>query len=243
MIAGQSVLGLIAARGGSKGVPGKNILPIGGKPLLQWTIDVARQSRYIDRLILSSDDSAIMDAARMGGCEVPFRRTPELASDCASSIDVVADALERVPGFDIVVLLQPTSPLRLAEDIDGVLEVLCNRGAPACVTVRPAHDHPYLVFGDAADGGLQPYALPAAGRSLRRQDLPPAWCLNGAVFAARTDWFLRERTFLSQQTIGYPMPLERSLDIDTPADIEHFASLVQRLQSPQLCPEGATHSG
>ncbi len=243
MIAGQSVLGLITARGGSKGVPGKNILPVGGKPLLQWTIDSARQSRYLDRLVLSSDDAAIMDSARAGGCEVPFQRAPELASDNASSIDVVVDALKRVSGFDIVVLLQPTSPLRLAEDIDGALEALDSRNAPACVSVRPAHDHPYLVFRTETAGRLQPYARPETGQSLRRQDLPQAWCLNGAVFAARVDWFLRERSFLSPQTIGYPMPLDRSLDIDTPADVEYFASLAQRLQPLQSCPDAAAHSG
>ena len=241
MIAGLSVLGLITARGGSKGVPGKNILPVGGKPLLQWTIDVARQSRYLDRLILSSDDPSIMDVARAGGCEVPFQREAALAGDDASSIDVVADALARVPGFDIVVLLQPTSPLRLAVDIDDVLERLDRYNAPACVTVRPAEDHPYLVFRDDADGCLLPYAHPPVGQSLRRQDLPPAWCLNGAVYAARVNWLLRQRSFLSERTIGCPMPVERSLDIDTAADIEHFASIVQRmLLSSHPSPDGAT---
>lgn len=243
MIGGNAVLGLITARGGSKGVPGKNIIPVGGKPLLQWTIDSARQSRYIDRLVLSSDDAAIMDTARAGGCEVPFQRTPELASDDASSIDVVVDALNRVSGFDIVVLLQPTSPLRLAEDIDGALEALESRNAPACVSVSPAHDHPYLVFRTEATGRLHPYARPEDGQSLRRQDLPLAWCLNGAVFVARVAWFLRERTFLSQQTIGYPMPTDRSLDIDTPEDFDNFASLAKRLQPLQSCPVAVTHSG
>lgn len=241
MIANQSVLGLIPARGGSKGVPGKNIFPICGKPLLQWTAEAALQSRYLDRLILSSDDPAIIDVALACGCEVPFQREAALASDNASSIDVIVDALVRVPGFDIVVLLQPTSPLRQAVDIDGALELLNSYDAPACVTIRPAQDHPFLVFHDSARGTLLPYASPPGGQSLRRQDLPPAWCLNGAVFIARVDWFLCQRSFLSEQTIGYPMPLERSLDIDTLADIEHFASIIKRMQSySPLSPDGAT---
>lgn len=232
MIAGRSVLGLITARGGSKGVPGKNIRQVGGKPLIQWTIDAARQSKHMDRIVLSSDDAAIMDAARRGGCDVPFQREAHLASDEASSIDVVFDALKRLPGFDIVVLLQPTSPLRISDDIDGVLRAMIYQDLPACVTVRPAQDHPYLVFCTATNGTtLQPYAKPAAGQSLRRQDLPPAWCLNGAVFAARTDWFIQNRTFLSEQTISYPMPADRSLDIDTVADFELFESHIRHLQS------------
>ena len=146
MIEGLSVLGLITARGGSKGVPGKNILPIGGKPLIAWTIDAARGSRYIDRLVLSSDDAAIIDVARRHGCEAPFVRDAELASDTASSIDVVVDAIKRLPGHDIVVLLQPTSPLRTAVDIDATLDRMLRSQAPACVTLRPATEHPYWSF-------------------------------------------------------------------------------------------------
>src|SRR4051812_34752800 len=129
MIDGKSVLGLIAARGGSKGVPGKNIFVVNGRPLIQWSIDAARASRYIDRLILSSDDSAIMEVASNAGCEVPFRRDAALASDDANAIDVVADALMRLPGYDMVVLLQPTSPLRIAADIDGAIELLVSSEA------------------------------------------------------------------------------------------------------------------
>lgn len=228
MIHGKSVLALITARGGSKGVPGKNILPIGGKPLIQWTIDAARASKYVDRLILSSDDEAIMAAAAAGGCEVPFRREAQLASDTASSIDVVVDALRRVPGHDIVLLLQPTSPLRDTTDIDGTLERLMASGAPSCVSVRPAEEHPYWTFRTDADGRLLRYAEPPAGLPTRRQDLPEAWCLNGAVYAAHVSWFFKSLSFLSEQTVSYPMPAERSLDIDTPADVERLIAAVQQ---------------
>lgn len=234
MIDGLSVLALVAARGGSKGVPGKNVLLAGGKPLIAWTINAAQGSRYIDRLVLSSDDAAIIEAARCHGCEVPFVRAAALASDSANSIDVVADALARLPAHDIVVLLQPTSPLRSTADIDATLERLLASGAPACVTVRPAMEHPYWTFGLDANARLTPLAQPPAGLPLRRQDLPPAWCLNGAVYAARTEWFLRERTFLGPATVGQPMPADRSLDIDTPADVEQLRSMLDnaRLPSP-----------
>lgn len=231
MIEGKSVLALITARGGSKGVPGKNILPIGGKPLIQWTIDAARASRHIDRLILSSDDAAIIEVARQGGCEAPFRRAAALSGDEASSIDVVVDALTQVPGYDVVVLLQPTSPLREAADIDGTLELLLRTAAPAAVSVRAAQDHPYLVYSVDDKGCLLNFAPPPAGASLRRQALPAAWCLNGAVYAAHTEWLLAQRSFLSGQTVAYPMPAERSLDIDTYADIAAFNRILEEKTS------------
>jgi N-acylneuraminate cytidylyltransferase len=220
MIVGKSVLGLIAARGGSKGIPGKNIVPVHGRPLIQWSVDAARGSRYIDRLILSSDDPAIMEVARQAGCEVPFRRAAELSDDNASSIDVVADALMRVPGYDLVVLLQPTSPLRISADIDGAIELLVSSGAAACVSVCEAEQHPYWIFRMAGDGSLSRFVEPDEGTPLRRQDLPPAWSLNGAIYVAGCQWFLQNRTFLAPGTVGYPMPAERSVDIDTYEDIE-----------------------
>lgn len=232
MIGTLKVLALIPARGGSKGLPGKNILPICGKPLIQWTIDEARASRYIDRLILSSDDDEIMAVAAAGGCETPFRRDTNLGGDTASSIDVVADALERVPGYDIVVLLQPTSPLRKVSDIDGAIERLESSSAPACVTVRAAEEHPYWTFYADEQGCLVHYVKPPAGIPIRRQDLPEAWCLNGAVYAVRTEWFLRNRSFLTADTVFYPMPAERSIDIDTQTDVERLIDIVQRMTQP-----------
>ena len=233
MIDGQSVLALITARGGSKGVPGKNILPIGGRPLIQWTIDVARASRHIDRLIVSSDDKAIIDAALRAGCEVPFVRDAALATDEATSMDVVIDAIQRVPGHDIVVLLQPTSPLRITADIDGTLALLQSTDAPCCVSVREADDHPYWTFKRDPTGVLSQFSKPPRGMPLRRQDLPSAWCLNGAVYAARINWLLQQRSFLSAQTVGYPMPAERSLDIDTAADVQ---CLVLAVEQSRLLP-------
>ena len=226
MIGARSVLGLVTARGGSKGVPRKNLLPIGGRPLICWTIDAARASRYIDRLVLSSDDAEIMAAAATAGCEVPFTRDAALATDQASSIDVALDALLRVPGFDVLVLLQPTSPLRATEDIDGALELFHSSGAPACVSVRAAEEHPYLTFRRDAAGQLRRYCEPSEPMPSRRQDLPPAWCLNGAVYVAECAWLLRERSFLAAGTVGYPMPAARSLDIDTPEDIEQLRRVV-----------------
>lgn len=216
MIAGKSVLAVITARGGSKGLPGKNIRPLRGKPLIAWTIEAARQSACVDRLVLSSDDPEIIAVARNFGCEVPYVREPALATDTAGSMDVILDAIRRCPGHEWVVLLQPTSPLRTADDIDGTLRRCFETGAPAGVSISLAEQSPYWMYSMGAEGALSPVlAAPAVGR---RQDLPKVYALNGAVYAAECDWLVRNRTFVTPETIGYEMPSERSADIDDLAD-------------------------
>ena len=218
MIGDRKVLAVITARGGSKGLPGKNIRPLGGLPLICWTIQAAKASRYIDRTILSSDDPAIMDVATDLGCDVPFARSSTLASDDATSIDVVLDALERVPGYDVVVLLQPTSPLRSANDIDGTIALL--ESASSAVSATSALTHPWLAYRPDQSGLLSSYVA-QADAGFRRQDLPPALMLNGAVYAADVKWLKRERSFLRDgQTRAWAMPPERSIDIDTLDDFE-----------------------
>jgi len=226
VIDGLSVLGLITARGGSRGVPRKNVRMVAGRPLIAWTTGAARASQRLDRLVLSSDDDEIMGVARALGCDVPFRRPAELATDTAPSMDVVAHALAQLPGYDIVVLLQPTSPLRSAADIDASLRLMVDSGAPACVSVRPALDHPYWTYRTDGAGRLLPYVRPDAGVAARRQDLPPAFALNGAIYAARVERLLETGSFLVDGTVAYEMPLDRSLDVDTESDL---ASAADRL--------------
>lgn len=219
MITGQQVLGIIPARGGSKGVPRKNIQIVGGKPLIAWTIEQAQKSRYIDRLIASSEDPEIIRVAQQWGCEAPFVRAKGLAADDTPGIAPVLDALERIAGYDWVVLLQPTSPLRVASDIDGCLELCAARKANACVSVSAASQHPCWVYALKADDRLDPFVR-TAEPATRRQNLPAAYALNGAVYAARCDWLRRTKEFVNEETLGFVMPPERSLDIDTPLDIE-----------------------
>ncbi|WP_428623815.1 cytidylyltransferase domain-containing protein [Sedimenticola sp.] len=219
MIEQHSVLAVITARGGSKGLPGKNIRNLAGKPLIQWTIDAAKESIFIDRLILSSDSVEIIEAAEKVGCEAPFVRSENLATDHATTIDVIIDALDRVPGYQIVVVLQPTSPLRVTQDIDDALRLLCNSNAPACVSVRPAEEHPFWTFRIGPDHQLTAYAKPESALPLRRQDLPEAWCLNGAVYAAKTEWLKASRSFLTDETVAISMPSDRSIDIDDESDL------------------------
>ncbi len=224
MINNRSVLGLIPARGGSKGVPRKNIRVAGGKPLIAWTADEACKSKFLDRLVLSSEDPEVIEVAERLGIDVPFQRPLELASDNTPGIDPVLHALGELPGYHYVVLLQPTSPLRNVEDIDGCIQCCEDLQSSACVSIVRCNEHPYLMYSVDRNSLLKPL-VPAADNLHRRQDYPDFYLLNGAVYVAQTEWLKRSRSFLSNQTVGFEMPQERSLDIDTVDDFLHFENL------------------
>lgn len=214
MIDAKTVLALIMARGGSKGLPRKNLREVGGRPMLAWTIDAARKSRFIDRTVLSSEDPEIIAAARDLDCEVPFVRPIELARDETPAMDVVRHAvgcLDRT--YDYLVLLQPTSPLRICEDIDGCLALCHGKGAPAAVSVTEADKSPHWMYRVGSDHRMSPL-IPVERRPLRRQELPAYHVLNGAVFVARCDWLARRDDFVSSDTLAFIMPGARSVDID-----------------------------
>ncbi len=218
------VLGLITARGGSKGVPGKNIRPLAGKPLIAWTIAAARAANRLDRLIVSTDDAKIAEVCRDYGAEVPFMRPVELARDDSPHIDCILHAVEWMrdhDGYqpDYLVLLQPTSPFRTAEDIDAAIDMAIRKQADTVVSVTETHDHPYLVRRIDEDGTLRPFVACDLAYP-RRQDLPPAFALNGAVFVHRVVSLFAARNLNRERTLPYLMPPERSLQIDTPWDFQ-----------------------
>ncbi|TSE26345.1 N-acylneuraminate cytidylyltransferase [Tepidimonas sediminis] len=221
-----TVLALIPARGGSKGVPGKNVREVAGKPLIAWTIEAARQATCIDRIVVSSDDAVILDVARAWGAETPFVRPAELARDETPGTDVVLHALQQLPGVAWVVLLQPTSPLRTAQDIDAAYALCQEKDAPACVSVTEVATPPWWMFRLSDEGRLRSF-LPESERPQRRQEAPPLYALNGAVYVARADWLRRTRSFLTDETLAYVMPAERSIDIDTPLDLTTAACLLR----------------
>ncbi|MED4911295.1 acylneuraminate cytidylyltransferase family protein [Brevibacillus centrosporus] len=216
MIQGKLVLALIPARGGSKGVPRKNIRSLGGKPLIAWTIEEAKKSAYIDRVVLTSDDAEIIQVSKDLGCEVPFVRPKELAQDDTPGITPVLHAMENLPGYDYIILLQPTSPLRKAEDIDGCILHCIEQKANVCVSVTEQEKSPYWMYQMNAMGQLDPL-LSSPGYA-RRQETPPVYTLNGAIYVANTSWLQEKQTFLSDETLGYVMSKERSIDIDTELD-------------------------
>lgn len=219
MIGDLSVLALVTARGGSRGLARKNLREVGGRSLLDRAIQAGQEATTVDRVVLSSDDPEIIRAALMAGCDVPFVRPLELATDEARSIDVLRHALETLPErYDLLVLLQPTSPLRLPEDIDGAVAFCLEAGAPACVSVAPAEKTPYWMHSLDKHGVMHPI-LPAYQMVPRRQDLPRAYALNGAVFVAHSGWLMTHEDFLSPETVAYAMPRERSVDIDDELDL------------------------
>jgi N-acylneuraminate cytidylyltransferase len=219
MIDGHSVLGVILARGGSKGLPRKNIRDLAGKPLIAWTIEAGHDSEYIDRLILSSDDDEIIAVAEEYGCEVPFQRPAELAQDDTPSMDALLHAMNQLPSYDYITLLQPTSPLRTASDINATIETCVKHGAPACVTVTETDKPPQWMYTLRDDHKLEP-VLERDEAVNRRQDAPETYVLNGAVFVARSGWLRRRETFHGDETVAHVMPSEHSGDIDTKLDLE-----------------------
>jgi CMP-N,N'-diacetyllegionaminic acid synthase len=220
MIDSKKVVAIIPARGGSKGIPGKNIIDVAGKPLIAWTIEAAKKSKYIDRLVLSSDDDEIIRIATQWGCDVPFKRPDYLAKDDTPGIEPVLHALSMLPKFDYVVLLQPTSPLRRTEDIDGCIENCINRQADCCVSATEPDKSPFWMYYINSEGVLEPVVASDNEVAVRRQDLPVVYALNGAVYVARCEWLLTNKSFLTKETIGYPMSKEHSIDIDSWRDLQ-----------------------
>lgn len=226
MIHKKTVLAIIPARGGSKGVPKKNIQKVGGKSLLEWTAQEAGRSKYIDRLVLSSEDAEIIQLAKKCGIDVPFVRPMELTQDDSPASEAVLHALQMLPGYDYVVLLQPTSPLRIAADIDGCLEMTVAGNSKSCISVTETDKSPYWMCRLDNNNILHPL-IPSESPSKRRQEYPPVYLPNGAVYLADTNFFLTHRNFKSESTIGYKMPRERSLDIDTELDFIVCESILQ----------------
>ncbi|WP_419875566.1 cytidylyltransferase domain-containing protein [Candidatus Pristimantibacillus sp. PTI5] len=227
MIHNKKILALIPARGGSKGIPRKNIRVVQDKPLIAWTIDEARKSKYIDRVVLSSEDEEIIKVAAEWGCDIPFVRPLHLAEDDTPGIDPVLHAMDQLPEYDFVVLLQPTSPLRSVEDIDGAIEYCFSKKALCCVSVCESSETPYWMY-KVIDGNLQPLISNNEIKYVRRQDLPPIYILNGAIYIADCNWLKESKSFLADESIAYVMDSTRSLDIDNEIDfvlLEHYLSL------------------
>lgn len=221
MYKGRRILATINARGGSKGLPGKNIRDLGGLPLIAWSIREGRRSACIDRLIVSSDDEGILAVARAHGAETPFVRPAELAQDDTPGVDPVLHAVAALgpESYDYVVLLQPTSPLRTVEDIDGCIAACLDEASPCMISVSEAEKSPYYMFTMDADNRMAP-VIPQERFHTRRQDLPQVVAPNGAVYVADCAWLARTRSYLTPETRGYLMPRERALDVDCLLDFE-----------------------
>jgi CMP-N,N'-diacetyllegionaminic acid synthase len=225
MVEDKRILGLIPARGGSKGIPRKNIRPLLGKPLLAWTIEEALKSEYLDSVIVSTDDDEIAATALEWGAMIPFIRPAFLASDTARGIDVVIHVLEELPENDVVVLLQPTSPFRSVLDIDQAIELWSEKRRPV-VGVSETSKSPFWMYSINESGMLVPLLKPPANAA-NRQQLPKAFALNGAVYVSDRESIVRHKSFLLEDTVPYIMPAERSVDLDSEADWNYAEYLLR----------------
>jgi len=232
----MNTLGLITARGGSKSIPKKNIAPLAGKPLLAYTCEAALRSGVLSRVVLSTDDAEIADVGRACGVEVPFMRPAAISGDDARSIDVALHAIDWLAeneGWqaDVLVLLQPTSPLRTARHIAEALNVLHDTGADTVVSVMevPHRFSPYSVMR-LEDGRLSHFWQgPLPFDRFRRQSVPVLYARNGpAVLITRVSVLQERRSFYGEHVAPYLMNEQDSVDIDTPLDLQIAGSLLAR---------------
>lgn len=223
-------MALIPARGGSKGLPRKNIRILGGKPLIAWTIEEALKSDCFAEVAVSTDDQEIAAVARDYGARVPFLRPGELATDETRGIEVVLHAMdwyeENERAFDLLMLLQPTSPLRTTEDIRAALGVFTLKQAEAVVSVCPCEYPPVWANTIGPDLCMKDFIKKEALQN--RQKLGIFYRLNGAIYLAGWDFLRRNRGFFGERTYAYIMPAERSVDIDAELDLKFAEFLLAR---------------
>jgi CMP-N,N'-diacetyllegionaminic acid synthase len=227
MYLGKSFLAIIPARSGSKGIPGKNIREVNGKPLINYTIEEANKSKYLDKIIVSTDDKEIADVSLNAGAEVPFLRPKYLATDTAKTIDVLIDCLTMLKKngetFDYIVLLQPTQPLRKSWHIDDAIKQVTEKNADSLVSVTEVKEHPILMRTINKEGHVE--NLLKTNSTLRRQEFPNFYIVNGAIYINKIRQ-LTSNTSLNDNKLAFKMEKEYHVDIDEPLDIEIFKHLL-----------------
>jgi CMP-N,N'-diacetyllegionaminic acid synthase len=237
MISGKRIVAVIPARGGSKRLPRKNVLELAGKPLIAWTIEAALDSKYIDRVLVSTDDDEIKLISKQFGAEVPFDRPKQLASDEASSESVLLHTLDDLEcsgdTYQFVVMLQPTSPLRKSEDIDSSIEFLEEKAADAVISVCKSLHSPLWSNTLPKDFNMSNFI----GRDIkgkRSQDLPDYYQLNGGVYVCSVSAFRKEKSlFINDNIYAYVMRQSRSIDIDNWIDYKMAEMLIKEEERVQ----------
>jgi len=220
MYNGKTFLAIIPARGGSKRLPNKNILPLAGKPMLLWTIESAMQSKYLDEIILSTESDDIIKVVENYKIKT-IKRPLELASDTAKTVDVVNHVIENIDKeYDFIVLLQPTSPLRTSNHIDEAIEQLIKLNADAIISVTEV-DHSPLWCNILPKSLSMENFISEDIKHKRSQDLPKFYRLNGAIYICKTKKFIEEDTFFLQENVyAYIMDKKSSIDIDEELDFK-----------------------
>ena len=220
MIQGKSILAIIPARGGSKRLPRKNIMPLSGKPMICWTIEAAQESKYIDTIIVSTEDKEILETARITGVNTMLRPA-HLATDTTTSSEVIKHVLESIKtDYDYTILLQATSPLRNSTHIDEACELIVGRKANSIISVSET-DHSPLWSNTLPDDGNMIDFIDPAVRNIRSQDLPVYYRINGAIYICLTTALLDEGSFFQRESMfAYFMERDYSIDIDTKRDFK-----------------------
>lgn len=214
----KKVVALIPARGGSKGVKKKNIRNLAGKPLIAYTIEAALKSKYIDKVIVSTDSTEIAEIAKRCGADIPYIRPKELAEDTTTTLEVVLHAinkLEEVNTCDSLILLQPTQPLRTEEDIDFAIEYYYSHGEKSLVSITEVEEHPILMR--TFDKSNNMHRLLDVSSTVRRQDMEKIYKVNGAIYINRISQ-ITDKTSFNDNEIGYIMERSHSVDIDDFSD-------------------------
>ena len=231
MINGKSFIAIIPARGGSKRLPRKNLINLGGKPLIAWTIEAALNCPFIDEVMVSTDDAEIAEVSKKYGANVPFLRPDELASDVATSFDAVKHAIdfyrtELDKEFDFVIMLQPTSPLRTMLNISEAIKQCTDNQASAIISVCEVDHSPLWMNTLPSNQSMSKFILEDV-KNKRSQDLPQNYRLNGAIYICEVSTLLKERTFfISQDIYAYIMSKETSIDIDDLFDFNLASYLI-----------------
>lgn len=218
----QRIIAIIPARGGSKGIPNKNIIDLCGKPLIAHSILAAQQSQYIDTILVSTDSEHIQSVALEYGACAPFLRPAELSSDTAKTIDCMLHTIDYMKNhgetYDCVVLLQPTQPIRKEHDIDNAIAQLLDSPFNSLVSVCPVEEHPILMRTITKEGTLQ--SLLNTSSTVRRQDFPDVYKVNGSIYVNRINEHFNTSTSLNDNELPYIMDRSYSIDIDSFDDLE-----------------------
>ena len=223
----KAFLAIIPARGGSKRLPNKNILPLAGKPLIQWTIEAAKNSKYIDQIVVSSDKDEILEIAKRYET-ILIKRPEDLAKDEAKAIGVILHVIEHISDkYDFIILLQPTSPLRTNNHIDEAIELLFSKNADAVISVCET-GYPILWCNTLPEDLNMKKFIPENIKDKRSQDLPKYYRLNGAIYIVKTEKIMNEKTlFISNNIFAYIMDKESSVDIDDKIDLKVADALLR----------------
>lgn len=226
------ILAIIPARAGSKRLPGKNTKKMAGKPLIQWTMEAAKNCKLLAEVIVSTDDESIVELAKKTDVNVPFLRPLELAQDESTSIDVIKHAVEffKKHGrkFDYIMLLQPTSPLRTAWHIDEAINLLKDKNADAIISVCPT-EHPPLWSNTLDEDGKMDLFISSDIKNTRSQDLPVYYRLNGAIYITKIERLLSENTmFIKDNIFAYKMTTKSSIDIDESIDFTLAEAIMEK---------------